>query len=646
MAGLVAGSLALAAPHVPAAAQEVFDLGEIVVSAGRTPAPSGAIGRAHTVLDSQRIEELQIRYVSEALRHVPGVSVSQTGTTGGITQVRMRGSESNHVLVMIDGVEANELSQGEFDFGGLLAADIERIEVLRGPQSAFWGSNATAGVINIVTKSGRRGSSEARVTSEVGSDGTAMLNPSLRVGGERYDFAVSGAFRRNDGFNISDLGTEDDGHRNATVNAKTRIDLAHNLFLDASGRYVDRSADSDAQDFSGGPYQGLVIDTDDWTDTTESLGGIGLTWELLGGRFVQEARLKGSQIRRDNATDGARSSSNEGSRVEGTYQATFNFDTPELLDAHHRLTGGVEAKRETYRNLPPATPDQLEEQERRTTSFVAEYRVDLLDRLFLTGAVRHDDNDAFENTTTWSASAAYLLPTETRLHASVGTGITNPTFTEQFGYYPDSFIANPDLKPEESFGWDVGIERSFFDGRMTADITYFNATLRDEITTIYLPSGLSTAVNQSGKSPREGVEFAFTARPVEGLSVTAAYTYLSARNPDGSAEIRRPRHSGSVSAVYTFAEGRANVFADVVFNGRMQDDSYVNYFVDFSAERVILDDYVVVNVGGEYRVNDRLAVFGRVENLFDEEYENVFGYNTAGITGYAGLRMTLGSERL
>lgn len=617
-------------------AQEAIELGEILVSAGRTPALSATVGSAHSIVTGEEIEDRQVRYVADALRLVPGLAVSQTGTSGGLTQIRMRGAEGNHVLVRIDGVEANDVAQGEFDFAGLLATDIERIEVIRGPQSAFWGSNATAGVINIITKSGRRGGFDMRLTSEAGTDGTVLVGPSVSGGGDRYDFALSGAFRRNEGFNISDFGNERDGHRNGTISGKARIDLAHNLFLDGSFRYVDRRADTDNQDFTGGPTQGLVLDTLDHGEADDLLGGIGLVWELLDGRFVQEARLQGNDVHRETYMGGALNSANEGDRLVGSYQASFRFDTP---GARHTVTGGVEAKRERYRNLPPAPPAQTGRHTRDTRSLVGEYRLELWDSLFLTGALRQDDNDAFQDATTYSASAAYLLPTDTRIHASVGTGVTNPTFFEQFGSDPGNFLGNPDLRPERQFGWDVGVEQGFFDGRLVADVTYFKAKLEDEISVVFGP-GVLTPVNLDGVSPREGVEVSITATPIENLSISGSYTYTDSEEPSGIREVRRPLHSGSLSAIYTFLEGRANVFTDIVFNGEMEDSEFITF------GRTTLDSYTLVNVGGEFHVNDRFSLYGRVENLFDEDYEEVFGFNTPGTTAYLGMRMSLGSDSL
>ena len=222
-------------PAVSAVADDtdtVQELSEIVITAGRNPVPAEKVGRAFTVLTGEELEKTQTRYVADALRRVPGVAVSRTGSFGGLTQIRIRGSEGNHVLVLIDGVEVSGTSSGEFDFGSLQVADIDRIEVIRGPQSALFGSNAAAGVIQIITKGGIRNGYKVTGRSEVGTDKTVLGNVLVQGGGETYDVAVSGAVRGTEGFNISDYGSEKDGDRNLTLNGKGRWDITDDVYVD------------------------------------------------------------------------------------------------------------------------------------------------------------------------------------------------------------------------------------------------------------------------------------------------------------------------------------------------------------------------------------------------------------------------------
>jgi vitamin B12 transporter len=612
------------------AAAEDIALDTILVTEGLTPVEQEKSGRAFTVITSQQLEQNQVRYVADALRQVPGFAVSRTGSSGGFTQVRVRGAEGNHLLVMVDGIDVSETSGGEFDFGSLQAADIERIEILRGPQSAFWGSNALAGVVNIITKGGIRNGYEVSGRSETGTDGTFLGGVSVRGGGEIYDLALSGSLRQNDGFNISEFGSEKDGDRNATLNGKFNIDVTPDFKLDATLRYVNRKSDTDAQSW----MTGLVEDTDDQTATREFFGSVGATYVSLDGALTQKARFTGSDVYREYLAGGAVTSDNDGNRYNGTYQASYAFDTADFLNAKHQLTGGYEWERETFK------PSHLDERfGRSTNSFIGEYRGEFLDQIYLNAALRRDLNDEFANATTYSLSGAWKIPgTATRLHSSVGTGVTNPTFFEQFGFTPDFFIGNPNLKPEESLGWDIGIEQGFFDGKLVADITYFNQDLKNEITTSFA-GPLPTPINRDGKSKRHGVELSATLNLIDGLSTTATYTYTKATEQTFAGgprvvEVRRPEHSGSLNVAYTFYKSRARVFGEAIFNGKMED----NAFVPGLPPRVTLDSYTVVNVGGSFKFNEHVEAYARVENLFDEQYQEVFGYNTAGRTAFVGLK--------
>lgn len=618
--------------------EEATQLDRIVVSAGRTPVAAEAVGRAHTVITAEELETTQTRYVADALRKVPGIAVSRTGGNGGMTQIRIRGSEANHVLVLIDGVEVAATSSGEFDFGGLQVADIERIEVLRGPQSAIYGSNASSGVIAITTKGGIRNDLKITGRAETGTDKTVAGHVGVRGGGERYDIAVSGAWRQNEGFNISQFGSEKDGDRNATLNGRFNWDITDALSLDLSARYVDRKSDTDDQDsaWPPTPTEGLVIDTPGYNATKEFYTGVGLSWSLFDDRLVQKARAKYSGLERRGFNTGSLNG-NDDRRLHLSYQATVTAATPDFLDAEHSLTGAVEWEREHYKNAFPAfDPSQVPGKQRDLTSYVAEYRGAFLDTVFLGAGLRYDRNDQFKDTLTYSASAAYLLrETGTRFHASIGTGVTNPTFFEQFGFIPASFTGNPNLRPEKNFAWDIGIEQRFWDGRAVADVTYFNERLEDEIWTPWAPGVGSSPANMAGTSKRQGIEVSLGVELLADLSVKGTYTYLDATEPSGLEEVRRPKHSASLSLVRGFDEGRGTVFLDAIFNGRMKDSEFISATPQ---TRVTLAEYFLVNVGADYKVSENFTVYGRVENLLDQRYQEVYSYRAQGLTAYAGIK--------
>lgn len=612
-------------------AQTPTELKEIVITDGLTSVELKKSGRAVTVITGAEMEKNQVRYVADALRQVPGFAISRTGSYGGLTQLRVRGAEGNHVLVVIDGVEVNDNGQGEFDFSSLLAEDIERIEILRGPQSTFWGANAMSGVINITTKKGERNTRASTARTEFGSDGTVMGALSTRGGGENHSYALSGTLRRSQGFNISDLGGEKDGDRNATLNGTFSIDVSADTTIDGALRYVNKRSDFDPQNNN----TAMTYDANDYGRSREFFGSIGLTNTALDGALTQRARFSGNDIYRFNHSGAFGDSWSDGNRYNATYQASYRYD--ELENQVHQLTAGYEWQRETF------SPSHLTNTfSRNTHSLIAEYRGEFLDQFYLNAGARQDWNDAFADAATWTVSGAWQIPdVETRLHASIGTAVTNPTFTEQFGYTPGTYKGNPNLKPEESLGWDIGVEKSFFDGGLVIDVTYFKQNLENEIATTYNPDFTASPINRNGESLRRGVEVSATIDFFNGLTMTGSYTYTQATEQTVAggprrAEVRRPRHTGSLNAAYVFHDDRARMFVEAVFNGKMED----SVFATFVPPRVTLGSYTVINVGGSFKVNETVDVFGRIDNLFDRDYQEIYGFNTPGLTAFAGVKAT------
>lgn len=613
--------------------QQTIQLKEIIVTAGRTPLQEGKTGRAVTVITGKQLEQNQVHYLADALRLVPGFSVSRSGTKGGMTNIRVRGAEADHLLVMVDGVEMNAASGDAYDFGALQASDIERIEILRGPQSAFWGSNALAGVVNIITKGGKRDGFTISGTTEVGSRSSWLGGVLLQGGAENYDLGLGVSYRRTKGFNISNFGDEKDGDENLTFNGKVNIDLSDTAKLDATLRYVKNRTDLDNMT-SVNAADSIGLEG----KTNELLGGVGLTWTALDDALTQKLRFTGSDRKYEYIAPDY-PAENKGSRYTASYQATYAFDTPSFADGRHKITGGLEWKQEQFRQVAVKFPvfdeTQFEKHNRSMYSFIGEYNGEFADQFFVNLGLRHDVNKDFKDATTFSLSGAWAVPdTNAHLHSSIGTGVTNPTFYEQFGFIPSSFIGNPDLKPEKSLGWDIGLEYAFFDGLLVTDITYFNQDLRDEIVTVYNPDFTSTVKNLDGKSRRHGVELAATLNLFHGFTAGGSYTYTYSKGADDLDAVRRPRHSGSVNVAYTFYEDRARLFGEAIFNGKMEDSAYIANV----PTRVDMRGYTVVNIGGSYKFTDKLEGFARIENLFDKKYQEVYGYNTPGRGVFAGLK--------
>lgn len=634
-----------ALPALPAiaVASEPIVLDALVVSGGLTPIPVREFGRASTVITSQDLQDRQTVFVADILRSVPGLSVNRSGGFGDVTQVRIRGNEGNHTLVLIDGVEANSAEGGEYDFSGLIAADIERIEVLRGPQSSLFGSNAGGGVISIITKRAAQEGVETGGNIEGGTDASLAGNAYVRAAGEKVRFSLSAGGHWKGGYDVSgDPGGEDDRDRNLTVNSRVDAALTDALDVGATFRVTDRQSEYDGFAFGAPDKQSLVFDEDNRRERREIFGSVFANLASFGGRLESRASLGYMLADDGNFTDGMRTSDTTGDRLSGMAQTTVALDAPRVADADHTLTFAGEYRRETFKNNDAALvfdPSQLVEQSRNLFGIVAEYRGTFLERLDLQGSIRHDFNDDFEDATTFALGASFRVEeTGSRLHASVGSGVQNPTFFEQFGFIPGQFNGNPNLKPEKSYGFDFGVEQTFLDGKAVADVTFFHQTLEDEIFTSFPPPAfIGTPFNDDGDSERQGVELQLNVYPVEGLSIGVNYTYLHATDFDGSREVRRPRHEGGIAATYRFLDNRASITADARFVAGNLDNDFTA--PSFGSQDVKLDDYTVVNIAASYDVTENLAVYGRVNNLFDTDYEEVYGYSTQGVTGYAGVRL-------
>ncbi|MBI1385164.1 MAG: TonB-dependent receptor [Rhizobiales bacterium] len=623
-------------------------------TAGGAPVAGETVGTAFTVITGEQLQQQGIKYASDALRQVPGVAVSRTGSFGELTQIRIRGAEGNHVLVLVDGVEVADPSQGEFDFSSLLTENIERIEVLRGAQSALWGADALAGVINIVTKAGSRGTN-VQASFEAGSFDTYQGSGRIAHGNDLFRFALSGTQLSTNGFDISEFGrtiadptSEDDGYVNRTLSFKGDIDLLPFFNVSAVLRHVDRLGDADDQDFTfGSPTQGFTIDRFSQSGSKEAFARVEATLSTFQDHWEHAVYFSMSDIERENFNDLGRFSSGNSSTRETTgYRSTLKFDTPELLDARHTIVELYEQETETFRNTAPtAVGSAGERRERMTKSLVGEYRLSLLDSIFLTAAVRSDDFDGFDDAVTYRTTGAYVVrETGTRLHASYGEGVKPPSFFEQFGFVPDTFDGNPNLVPETSVSWDVGIEQRIIPGILTVDVTYFEANLDNEIFSTFslTPTGFRSSVaNEDEESTREGIEVSLTATPTDWLSIKGSYTYLEAfenRNGVRLLEVRRPQHSGSLDIFARFLDGRARANLGIVYNGEMDDLEFVN---TTPQTRITLPEYTVVRLGAEYDLSDQITWYARGENVFNEDYQEVYTFETAGASFYTGIRMNL-----
>ncbi|WP_158970732.1 TonB-dependent receptor plug domain-containing protein [Chachezhania sediminis] len=638
------GASALAAS--PALAQDTapFDLGELVLGGGLIPIEAERYGRAVTVITARDLEERQIRHVSDALRALPGVSVSQSGGTGALTQVRIRGAEGNHTLVRIDGVDVSDPSSGAYDFADLLADDIERIEVLRGPQSSIYGSNAIGGVINIVTKSATEPGLVTTGELEVGTEDTLGGRLSLRYATDRLRLSASAAQRQTDGYDVSGSGGKPDGDRNTTLNGRLEYDLTDQITVGGTLRRVQRTSDYDQFNWGAATVSGLVTDADLQTKETNLFGTAYAKIDHLGGLYRSDLFYGMADIDAVDTNSGVKTSDYSTTRQTFSYRGSLALDGGTVETAGQVLSVLLQRQEETFQNNDASLvfdPAMMAKQKRRQQSVALEYRGSFLaDALNLQASARHDDNDGgFADTDTWSLGLSYLLPNgTTRAHASAGTAVQNPTMTEQFGYNPGTWIGNPDLLPEESTGWDLGVEQRFMGDRGVIDVTYFRADLTNEINSTYnATTGESTPYNEDGRSHRKGVEVSTDFAFDNGLTLGADYTWLDATDPKGGTEVRRPRNELGLRAYYLFPNGCTEIGADMRYVGGLWDYDYTA--PSYGSDLLKLKDFTVVNLTAQHRINAALTLTARVENLFDEQYQEVLGYDAPPRTAYAGLNI-------
>lgn len=591
------------------------------------------IGSSVSVVTRADLERQQIRHAADALRSLPGVSVSRQGGPNNVTVVRLRGAESNQTLVLIDGVEVNSGTDGFFDFSNLATEDIEQIEVLRGPQSGLYGTGAIGGVINIITKSGK-GPFTIRAKAEGGSFNTGDASLQVSGGNDRAHGILTLHGRRTDGINIALQGGEEDYGRLSNFAFSGGVRLLDNLKLDGTVRQSRNRAGRDNLGLVDGFF--VPIDQTSFFETGVWIGRLQATLETFDGRLVSKfytsrARTESEDTDTDPLFGAFTESISEGHKHGIT--STLRLDSPQLPHVRHFVTGQVEQERESF--VQP-TGDGFK-RERERTSAVGEVRGEYFDSLFLTGTVRRDDNEAFQDFTTWRAAAALKVPnTPFRLHASAGTGVKYPSFGEQFGFF-FGFTPNPDLSPEKSFGYDAGVETTLLGGRLVFDVTYFDQNLENEIDFRTLPGFTFQPFNRGGESKRSGLEVSARYALTKHLTLSGAYTYLDATEDDGSEEVRRPPHGGRADLNYAFADGRGNFNLAAIYNGEMKD---IVFNVDPTITRVALQDYWLVTAAASYKVAPGIELFGRVENLLDEDYQEVFGFNSPGTAAFAGVRFT------
>jgi vitamin B12 transporter len=600
---------------------------EIIVTASRQPVAADQSAASTTLIDEEAMDALSLPAMSDVLRLSPGLSVATTGPRGTQAQVRIRGAEANHTLLFLDGIRFNDPASGNEPRFELFTVDsLSRIEIVRGPQSALWGSEALGGVIAAST-AGRATETPFLADAEYGSLDSARLFGRYGVSTGDLDLSASAGWQRSDGIDSFGSGGERDGYENLALSARAAVRTGAFEF-GAVGHWIEGTSEYDGTD----PVTFLRADTLD--ETRNRIGAVRgwASFEQDGWAASADISYLDSANRNRLGDDPLNSTSGQ--------RLTLGAQVSRRVGGH-TLIAAIDHQDEDFRARDTVYfggTDQ--DRARKSTAFVGEWRAEWAPWLGTDIALRHDDFSAFADATTFRASLLIRPVEHLTFHAAYGEGIAQPTFFDLYGFFPGSFVGNPDLKPESSRGWEAGVR--WDQDRLSLGVTGFSNRLRNEIVDVF-DSGtfLSSTANADGKSHRDGVEIQAEYRHATWFNLIANYTFLDAseQRVAGTAqlrEVRRPRSTANLIA-YGSAS-RLSWSTSLAYVGKRRDTD----FDLFPSPVVTLDDYVLASVRVAYRILPQVELYARMENAFDAEYQDVVGYNTPGRTVYAGLRVAFG----
>nr|WP_303706259.1 TonB-dependent receptor [Brevundimonas naejangsanensis] len=641
-AALAAASLLAAAPSFAAealdqqaAAPDVAGragataVEDVVVTANRSAQPIERVGASVAVLTQAAIEARQTTAVAELLAQTPGVSYSRNGGVGAANSLYIRGAEGHHTVVLIDGVKLNDPSstQGGFNFGNLLVGDAARIEVLRGAQSTLWGSQAIGGVVNIVTTEPTE-AFQGGLDAEAGARGTTYFRGGVSGANERLSWRLAASRYATDGFSAYATGTEDDGYDNTGLSGRLNLKITEAVSLDLRSVWSSGRADFDA-------WNG---DSRDYGKTQELVAYAGLNIDLLDGRFRNRIGYAHTDTDRRNFNPDSKiqplTFDSEGQNRRWEYQGAFAVT--ETLNT----TFGVEHEKSEMkaRSLGDWNPNaDYGRGEAELNSVYGQVQWTVLDGLTLTGGLRYDDHAQYGDNLLGQVAAAWALNDgATVLRASWGQGFRAPGLYELYSEY-----GSLDLQPEEAESWEIGVEQRLFD-RAVVSATYFQRDSDNEINYANcLPGDAHPICSQPyggyyqniQKAETKGVELIGRLDVTERLHLNANYTWTDAKNAVGDHEGKRlrlrPEHMGNLAADYDWAFGLKTGLSV----------RYVGETFNDLANAVKVDAFTLVDLRASYPIDDNLEVYGRIENAFDEDYQTVLGYGTAGRGVFGGVRV-------
>ncbi len=589
---------------------------QVVVSATRFDIPLDQSPASASVITSEDFEQKQIERVSDALREVPGLSVVQTGVAGQLTSVFTRGLRSEHTQVLLDGIPINQGLQGAFNFADFTTDDIDRIEVVRGPQSTLYGPRALAGVIQIFTKQGT-GAPGVMFAAEGGSYDTFREWTQSDGKIEQFDYSI-GASRLD-----TDNARPNNNYRNTA--AITNIGWLPNEQLRIGGLFMYSNSDIGLPNTIFDPR---LIDhflTERW------LIGPHIDWnptDWWDHKFIFSYDHE-RQINDPNEDGFVGRTRALFERTQIDYQNDLRPTSWLTLTSgffYSRLNAGQE--RPFVLQIFGPQPTFVSDHTQQVAGFL-QTTVMPIENLILVAGGRFDHFNQFGGVWTYRFAGSYKIDrTNTTLHSSVGTGFSPPSSQDKI------FGNNFGLKPEHDLGWDIGVRQELWKNRVAVGLTYFH----NDLSNVIGFNGLFQTLNL-GAAETEGLEAELHAQPITDLVFTASYTYLDARKTSsedisqlqGARLPRRPRNEIYVSASYLWYKRLRTTIEAKFVNAREE--------LNFGGPNFDIEDYSFVNIAAEYEVNPHVSVFGRIDNLTNEHYSEVFGFPALGRAAYGGVKV-------
>lgn len=645
LAFLSTGALAQVAPTPDSAIAP--SASDIVVTANRAPVSIDRVASSITVLDKPAIDAAQDIGVTELLLRTPGVSISRNGGYGTDTTLRVRGAEGDQTVVVLDGVKLNDPASpdGSFNLGNLLTGDAARIEILRGPQSTLWGSQAIGGVVNIVTALPTK-SLEGSFDVEGGSRDTVDARAGLGGKDGRVTWRLAGETFTTDGISALDPrfgGRERDGYTNRTAEGRVEIAIVDGVTADLRGYYAHGRTDIDGFD----PNTFLPADTAEYETNRQLLGYAGLNVDLFGGRLRNRIGYSYTDTKRNNY-DPSLAPGDETTFHSTGHTRRIDYQGTLAIVPGWNAVFGVENEHSRFRSIAPSSfgPVSPDEGSATLTDEYAQINGEVLKGLTLTGGVRHDHYTSYGSRFLFSGGAAWKLKTGTVLRASYGEGFKAPSLYQLYSQY-----GNPGLKPTKSTGWEAGIEQHLWADRITVGASYFERHTRQQIvfnSCDFPTSSDPLCLTPGTGAPRfgyylnvartvaHGVELAGSIKPTDRITLDGNYSWTMAEDrsggtSDGNWLPRRPRQEINGSLSYRWP---LDISTGVAVR-------WAGHSFDNASNTTRLAGYTLVDLRAELPLDSRFTLFARAENLFDQHYETAFRFNSLGRSVYGGVRARL-----